>query len=143
FGLSVHDLFEGEDGCHIAESLTQGRELIRVRVLRALPNASPRALIEEHLEARRNFEIALESVPGRLPHNPDALRPAVRVFRFDHQTPRDAESGHVVEVEDYLLGYGMRATVRSLKELISRLWLLRMSLTPSHADEVRDGIHAP
>jgi len=59
-GLCVRDLFEDEDGCHVAESLTHGRELIRVRVFPADPQLTPRKVLEAHLRMRKEFERALE-----------------------------------------------------------------------------------
>jgi ATP-dependent Clp protease ATP-binding subunit ClpC len=120
-GLCVRDLFEDEDGCHVAESLTLGRELVRVRVLSVDTALSPRKIIEAHLKMRREFERALEDGISPLPQSPDALRPAVRVIRFAEDTPP------TVEVEDYRLNYSAKVRVRSLGEILEKLWLLRMS----------------
>lgn len=123
-GLAILDQLADETGCHIGQSLAEGTELIRVRVLPETEGMTPKKMIEAHMKARRAFQEALENNQP-LPHNPEALLPAVRVLRFE---PQEREGiAPFIEVEDYVLGYYARMRARRAEDVLERLALMRLS----------------
>jgi len=59
------------------------------------------------------------------------------VIRFAEETPP------TVEVEDYRLNYSAKVRVKSLGEILAKLWLLRMSREdpPSHESRSEEVHH--
>jgi ATP-dependent Clp protease ATP-binding subunit ClpA/ATP-dependent Clp protease ATP-binding subunit ClpC len=128
-GLAIYDQLIDETGCHIGQSLAEGTELIRVRVLPETEGMTPRKMIETHMKARRLFQEAMENNQQELPYNPEALLPAVRVLRFEAQE-REGVAPYI-EVEDYKLGYYAQMRVRRVEEVLERLALMRISKVTS------------
>ncbi len=124
-GFAVARLLAGEVGCHIRRSVAAEPEIVRVRVLE--PSESPAAVLRHHEEALAAFDRALEAGAEELPENPALLMPAVRTVSFD--LPLRAGEVFAVEVEDFREAYAATLHVRSLRQVIERLWLLRRGRT--------------
>jgi ATP-dependent Clp protease ATP-binding subunit ClpC len=123
-GLNALDFFAGETGCHIWRSLARGADVLRVRAWPAPPGATPRGVLEDHVEGAASFERALEAGLAERPPNPDRLLPLVREIVFD--PPGRTGETAPLEVADYALGYATTLQVHRLAEALPRLWLLRM-----------------
>ncbi len=122
-GLCVLDFFALETGSHVWQSLAGQPEIVQVRVHPAPAGVGARACLVAYDEARRGYEEGLRRGETRL--NPDRLLPAVRKIRFE--PPRRPGAVALLEVEDYVLGYGTATWVRELSEGLTPLWQLAMS----------------
>jgi len=130
-GLGVYDAYRGEQGCHIWRSLAAEPEIVRVRVFpgdaqeQEDAGKDARDRLRRHSELVSEFELALERGDSELPDNPEQLMPTVRTLSF--QPP--VRSGQVfpIEVEDFLLSHAEQVNVRSLSDLMKRLWYVRWS----------------
>ncbi len=136
-GLCLLELFKGENGAHVWQSLALGTELIRVRIWSAFGHDDhPKDILQQHQQARSRFEEAMEKGLAP-PPNPDALLPAVRVLTFE--PPARAGRLGKIEVEDYGLGYSQQVSANSLLDALRPMWILRKSLTPGKSPEERKG----
>ena len=121
-GVAIREWLAGEQGCHVWNAVTKGSEVVRVRVLPA--NDSPEAVIRAHLDARADFEDALET--GRVPPaDPESLLPVVRRIRFNPPERPGAVAPY--EIEDYRTAYVDRGNVADIAEALPTLLWLRMS----------------
>lgn len=125
-GLCVLDFFEHETGSHVWQSIASQPEIIQVRVRPASPGVSAHMLLDEYDQARALFEAGLQQ--GITRPNPDQLLPTVRKIRFD--PPKHPGTNALLELEDYILNHGANPWVRSIREALPILWLLRMSGQP-------------
>jgi ATP-dependent Clp protease ATP-binding subunit ClpA/ATP-dependent Clp protease ATP-binding subunit ClpC len=119
-GLCVTDFFELETGTHAWHPLARSPELVRVRVLPARHDDSPRALLGRYLAQKADWQRS--SAPEK---NPTKLLPLVRSIRFDPPKPR--KPAQLLELEDYVLGLSESWRVRDVGQALAAIWLLRLS----------------
>jgi ATP-dependent Clp protease ATP-binding subunit ClpA/ATP-dependent Clp protease ATP-binding subunit ClpC len=138
-GPAVRSFFEGEAGTHVRQSLAGGTEIVRVRVRDG--DIAPDIHVRSLARAREAFVAALESGQP-LPDNPDVVLPIVRRYRFDPSAPpvpgARISAGELtpIEVEDYPLAHVSQTRVRTLKDVLPRLWWLRVGLDVDFEDAV-------
>ena len=124
-GLCVLDFFEGENGCHVWQSLARTPEIVRVNVTPANGETSALDTLRAHGAGVEAFHEALERGKSPLPPNPESLLPVVRQVRFEPPMAEGATAP--IEVDDFLLGASVKLTVREPKEGLAWMWRLRES----------------
>jgi len=130
-GLCIRDFFAEETGCHVWKSVSHGTEVVRVQVA-PCARRDLNEVVAEHRHAVAGFAAALDE-GGPLPANPESLLPVVREL---HYTPGEhAEQRAELMVDDYQLGYSETVRVRTMAEVLPRLWTLRMSRQAARRDD--------
>jgi ATP-dependent Clp protease ATP-binding subunit ClpA/ATP-dependent Clp protease ATP-binding subunit ClpC len=111
-----------EHGSHVEQSLAGEPEIVRVAVSSGA--RAPRATLEAHRAAAREFERALDA-GGPIPHNPEALLPVARAMSYAE--PRRLGEPYEVELEDFTTGWSAKLEVPNLVEAVQACWRLRWS----------------
>ena len=119
-GLNLHTALASEEGCHLRISPDGESEVVRVRVLPADDERTPREAIERILEDRRRYADALERGVAPDLEDPERLLPVVRRITGE----RPGRQPALCQVEDYLAAHAESGRVRNLQDLLlPMLWL--------------------
>ncbi len=106
-----------------------GSEVVAVRVLSGA--VDPAAHAAGLARQRAAFVGALEQGTP-VPHNPDAVLPIIRRYRFD---PSPTGEPAPIEVEDYPLAHAVCTRARRLVDVLPPLWLLRIGSRARNPEE--------
>lgn len=126
-GPSVREFFASESGCQVLETLGGGHEIVRVRLLAAVPGAgidTPSQALAHVADQRRAFARALEAGEP-LPVNPDAMLPIIRSFTIEEARPGKPEA---IEVEDYRLSHVSNHLNVALGRVLELMWLMQVGV---------------
>ncbi len=117
--VGIGDRLRLERGTHAYHTLAEGARLAVVSIgSESAPE--PLQVLKAHLEARGQFERALEQGQSALPDNPDRLLPLIR--RVHYRASSEPSVPGTFEVEDYQLQMRVCTRARDLTEAYQPLW---------------------
>jgi ATP-dependent Clp protease ATP-binding subunit ClpC len=137
-GAAVADFYEGEEGCHVWESLGRLPEIVRVRRVPSLrapslrgqrPKQSPEQPESLRGQGPKQSPEDPESLrgqgPKQSPEDPEQPLPVVRHYRFE--PPLVSHQLATLELEDYFIPLSLEVKARTLAEGLRPLFRIRMS----------------